>query len=43
MLPCKVNEDGAIQTELCQPIRAEGEEDLLGAHHTAVSNLVNIK
>ena len=37
--PSQVNEACAVKAELGEPIGAEGEEDLLGPHDTAVSHL----
>ena len=37
--PLMVYEACAVQAELGEPVRTEGEEDLLGPHHAAVSHL----
>ena len=37
----QVNEACAVQAELGETVGAEGEEDLLGPHDTAVSHLTH--
>ena len=37
--PLEVDEHGVVEAELGEAVRAEGEEDLLGPHHAAVSHL----
>ena len=37
--PLMVYEACAVQAELGEPVRTEGEEDLLGPHHRAVGHL----
>ena len=41
-LPGEINEGGVVQRKLSQTVRTESEEDLLGLHDAAVSDLVSV-
>ena len=42
VLPVEIYEGRVVQGELSQAVRAEGEEDLLGLHDAAVSDLISV-
>ena len=40
--PLEVDEHRVVEAELGEAVRAEGEEDLLGLHDAAVSDLISV-